>query len=165
MKRGTPDPNLPPPPPADRVALTVATALGAGYSPVAPGTAGTLVAIPLFLAVARLAPWLQLLTTAAFIALAVYAAGRAAVYFGHSDDGRIVSDEVAGYLVTMALLPPTPKALIAGFLLFRLFDIVKPWPACWFDKRLHNGVGNVMDDVAAGVWARLALGVLLAVWP
>lgn len=155
----------PAPPLSDRLALVVATGLGSGYSPFASGTAGTLVAIPFFLALARLEPWLQLLSTLAFAAIAIWAAGRAAPYFGESDDGRIVSDEIAGYLVTMALVPAEPKFLIAGFLLFRLFDIVKPWPACYFDRKVHNGFGNVMDDLVAGLYARGCLALLIHFWP
>jgi phosphatidylglycerophosphatase A len=150
---------------ADRFALVVATGLGSGYSPIASGTAGTVVAIPFFFALARLSPWLQLLSTAAFTAIAVFVAERAALHFGDSDDGHIVSDEIAGYLVTMALLPATPKLLIAGFLLFRFFDITKPWPACWFDRKVHNGFGNVMDDVCAGLYARGCMALLVWLWP
>ncbi len=161
-----PEGHLPPPLTlADRLALAIATGLGAGYSPVASGTAGTLVAIPLYWALAQLPAWQLLLSTVAFIAIAVWAADRAGAYYGASDDGHIVSDEIAGYLITMALVAPTPKALIAGFLFFRLFDIVKPWPASWFDKRMHNGLGNVMDDVAAAVYARIGVGLLVWLWP
>jgi phosphatidylglycerophosphatase A len=149
----------------DRFALAVASGLGSGYSPFAPGTAGTVVAIPFYFALARLEPWLQILTTLAFIAIAVFVATRAALYWGDSDDGRIVSDEIAGYLVAMALVPAEPKYLVAGFLFFRLFDIVKPWPACWFDKRVHNGLGNVMDDVVAGLYARACMAALVWFWP
>jgi phosphatidylglycerophosphatase A len=148
-----------------RLAIVVATGFGAGYVPVAPGTAGTAVAVPLFLAVAQLAPWLQLLTTAAFVAVAIWAAEHAGRFFGESDDGHIVSDEIAGYLVTMALVPPSLKAVLMGFVLFRLFDVVKPWPASHFDRKMKNGVGNVMDDVFAGLYGRLCLGVVLYLWP
>lgn len=150
---------------ADKVAVFVATGFGAGFVPVAPGTAGTLVAIPLHLALARLEPWLQVLSTLAFVVLAVHAANRAHHFFGASDDQRIVSDEIAGYLVTMLLVAPTLKTVVAGFLLFRLLDITKPWPASWFDKKVHNGVGNVMDDVAAAVWGRGLMALLVWVWP
>jgi len=150
---------------ADRVAVVIATGFGAGYVPVAPGTAGTVVAIPLFLALARLDPWLQVLSTLAFVGLAVYAATRAALYFGASDAQQIVSDEIAGYLVTMLLVPPTLKTVIAGFLVFRALDILKPWPASWFDKKVHTGVGNVMDDVAAALWGRGLMALLVWLWP
>ncbi|HEY3450059.1 MAG TPA: phosphatidylglycerophosphatase A [Myxococcales bacterium] len=150
---------------ADRIAVFIATGFGAGFVPVAPGTAGTLVAIPLHLALVRLDPWLQVLTTLAFVGLAVHAANRAGHYFGASDDQHIVSDEIAGYLVTMLLVAPTLKTVIAGFVLFRLLDIVKPWPASWFDKKVHTGFGNVMDDVAAAGWGRALMALLVWLWP
>jgi len=163
----TPEPTTdkPSPTPSDRLALAVASGLGSGYSPFASGTAGTLVAIPFFMALARLEPWLQLLSTLAFAAIAVWAAGRAAIYYGESDDGRIVSDEIAGYLVTMALVPAEPKYLVAGFLFFRLFDIAKPWPARYFDRKVHNAFGNVMDDLCAGLYARGCMALLIWFWP
>ncbi|MGC4123109.1 MAG: phosphatidylglycerophosphatase A [Myxococcales bacterium] len=150
---------------ADKVAVFIATGFGAGYVPLAPGTMGTLVAIPLHLALVRLDPWLQVLTTVAFVGLAVHAANRAHHYFGASDDQHIVSDEIAGYLVTMLLVAPTLKTVIAGFLLFRLLDITKPWPASYFDKKVHNGFGNVMDDVAAAGWGRALMALLVWLWP
>jgi phosphatidylglycerophosphatase A len=151
--------------PGDRLALVIATGFGAGFVPLAPGTAGTLVAIPLHLAISHLAPWLQILTTLAFVAVAVWAADRAGRYWGASDDARIVSDEIAGYFVTMALVPVSLKTVAAGFLLFRLFDIVKPPPASYFDQKVHNGVGNVMDDVFAGLYGRACLAALVWLWP
>jgi phosphatidylglycerophosphatase A len=153
-----------PPAWADRVAMAVATGFGSGYVPVAPGTAGTAVAIPLWLAVSRFEPWVQVVTTAAYSALAVWAAGRAAARFGHHDDQHIVSDEIAGYLGTMLLVPSSWTAVAAGFVLFRLFDVVKPWPASFFDRRVENAWGNVFDDLAAALYARacMALGLWLA---
>lgn len=150
---------------SDKIAVAVATGFGAGWVPVAPGTAGTAVAIPLFLALSRLPAWLQVLSTLAFVALAIHAANRAANYFGASDDGHIVSDEIAGYLVTMLLVAPTLKTVLAGFVLFRVLDVVKPWPASWFDREVHTGVGNVMDDVAAAVWGRGLMALLVWLWP
>ncbi|MBI5542733.1 MAG: phosphatidylglycerophosphatase A, partial [Deltaproteobacteria bacterium] len=117
------------------------------------------------LALSQLEPWLQVVTTLGFIAVAVLAAERAALYFGASDDGHIVSDEIAGYFVTMLLVPVSLKTVVAGFLLFRLFDITKPWPASWFDRRMHNGLGNVMDDVMAALWGRAGMALLLWLWP
>jgi len=136
-----------------------------GYAPFAPGTVGTLGAIPLFLALRRLPPGTYLLAAAAFTALACLAAAKASPYWKASDASPIVIDEVAGYLVTMALAPPSWGSIIAGFLLFRLFDVVKPWPASFFDRRVKNGFGVVMDDVAAGVWALAALAALQYLFP
>ncbi len=149
---------------AGRFALVLATGFGAGYVPLAPGTAGTLVAVPIYLAIARLAPWLQLLTIGAFVAIAVWAAEHAGRFFGNSDDQHIVSDEIAGYLVTLALVPVSLWTAVAGFVLFRLFDSFKPWPASYFDREVKNGIGNVFDDVFAGLYGRICLAVMMRVW-
>jgi phosphatidylglycerophosphatase A len=129
-----------------------------GYVPVAPGTAGTLGAIPLWWALRGLSLPLYGLTLVAFIALASWASHLAGRYWKVADASPIVIDEVAGYLVTMALVPWSWQAALVGFVLFRLYDVVKPWPASAFD-RMKNGFGVVMDDVVAGVfaWATLAL--------
>jgi phosphatidylglycerophosphatase A len=127
-----------------------------GYAPVAPGTFGTLGAIPLWLALSRLPPGAYLALTVAFAALAVAAADRAGRYWGVCDASPIVIDEVAGYLLTMALVPFSWRAAAAGFLLFRVFDVLKPWPASAFD-RVKTGFGVVMDDLAAGAYAWAAL--------
>jgi phosphatidylglycerophosphatase A len=132
-----------------------------GYAPVAPGTFGTLGAIPLYLALSRLSTGAYLAFTLAFAVLAILAAERAATYWRVADASPIVIDEVVGYLVTMALVPFSWPAVAAGFVLFRIFDVLKPWPASALD-RVKNGFGVVMDDVAAGAWALLALLALRA---
>ncbi len=123
-----------------------------GFSPVAPGTVGTLGAIPLYLALSRVGPGAYLAVTAALVVLGSFAAQRAGRYWGVADASPIVIDEVAGYLVALALVPFSWQAVAAAFVLFRIFDVVKPWPASAFD-RVKNGFGVVMDDVAAGIWA------------
>ncbi len=123
-----------------------------GFSPLAPGTVGTLGAIPLYLALSRLGPGPYVAVTAAVIAVGALAAERAGRYWGVADASPIVIDEVAGYLVALALVPFSWQAVAAAFVLFRIFDVLKPWPASAFD-RVKNGFGVVMDDVAAGVWA------------
>ncbi len=123
-----------------------------GYAPFAPGTVGTLGAVPLYLALARLPHAAYAAVTLALFAIAIPAADRAGRYWGVADASPIVVDEVVGYLVTMALVPFSWSGTAAGFLLFRLFDVTKPWPASAFD-RVKSGFGVVMDDVAAGVWA------------
>ncbi len=123
-----------------------------GFSPVAPGTVGTLGAIPLYLALSRVGPGAYVAVTAALVALGSFAAERAGRYWGVADASPIVIDEVAGYLVALALVPFSWQAVAAAFVLFRIFDVLKPWPASAFD-RVKNGFGVVMDDVAAGVWA------------
>ncbi len=127
-----------------------------GYAPFAPGTVGTLGAVPLYLALSRLPHAAYAAVTLALFAIAIPAADRAGRYWGVADASPIVVDEVVGYLVTMALVPFSWSGTAAGFLLFRLFDVTKPWPASAFD-RVKSGFGVVMDDVAAGVWAAAAL--------
>lgn len=138
----------------------LATWGGSGYSPVASGTAGTLAAIPIYLWLARLPLPLYLLTLTAFFFLACWVSGKAEIIFREKDSGKIVIDEVVGYLVTMIAIPCDWRYIVAGFFLFRFFDIVKPPPASWFDRKLKNGYGVVLDDVAAGVYAWLCLLIL-----
>lgn len=138
-----------------------------GYAPIAPGTFGTLGAIPLCWALSWVSVPTYLAVTLAVIGVGAYASQRAGRYWGVADASPIVIDEVAGYLVTMAFVPFSWPAAIVGFVLFRLFDVMKPWPASAFD-RMKNGFGVVMDDVAAGVFAwaglqfvQVALRILL----
>lgn len=145
----------------NKLILFLATNAGLGYAPVASGTFGTLMGIALFYLTADLAPIAFALFWLALLLLSFWCSQRAGEIFAVSDDGRIVIDELAGYMTTVAFLPFSWTAAIAAFLLFRLFDIFKPWPACWFDRQVKNGVGVVMDDVVAGVYAALCLqGVL-----
>ena len=145
----------------DRFALAWSSGLGAGYFPVASGTVGSLCALPLVFALASLPPWLWVLTVVAFVAVTVHTAHRAGRLHGVVDSKRIVADEFAGQLLALAFVPLGPKTVVAGFLLFRLFDIVKPWPASYFDRKVKNGFGVTMDDVVAGLYARAVLEVLL----
>ena len=138
----------------------LATWGGSGYSPLASGTAGTLAAIPFYLWLARLPLPLYLLTLTAFFFLACWVSGKAETIFQEKDSGKIVIDEVVGYLVTMIAVPCDWRYIVAGFFLFRFFDIVKPPPANWFDQKLKNGYGVVLDDVAAGLYAWLCLFIL-----
>jgi len=138
----------------------LATWGGSGYSPFASGTVGTFAAIPFYIWLARLSLPFYLLTVTAFFFLACWVSGRAEILFQEKDSGKIVIDEVVGYLVTMASIPFDWRYIIAGFFLFRFFDIVKPPPAGWFDRKLKNGYGVVLDDVAAGVYAWLCLFAL-----
>ncbi len=136
-----------------------------GYVPVAPGTFGSAAAIPLAIALARLAEYHWLAAVAAFVLLTAAAcpiAGQAEAAFGQKDSGRIVIDEVAGYLAATLLLPGSWSVLLAAFVLFRLFDVLKPFPAGWIDRDLGGGAGVVLDDVIAGFYTQAVLRVLLA---
>jgi len=134
--------------------LALATGGGSGYSPVASGTVGSAVGLALWLALSRLSPTSYALACAGVIAVGIWAAGRAEQLFGSHDDGRITIDEVAGMLVSLAWLPVRPEVAGVGFLLFRLFDIWKPFPARQAE-RLSGGLGVMADDLVAGAYANL----------
>jgi phosphatidylglycerophosphatase A len=125
------------------IVLAFATGLGTGFMPIAP----------LFWAMSFQPWWLYLVSLVGLVALASFAADVASAHWKQSDCQKIVIDEVAGYLTTMFLAPARWQYALAGFVFFRLFDILKPWPSSYFDRKVHNGFGVVMDDVAAGVYA------------
>ena len=133
---------------------------GAGFLPKAPGTWGTIVAIPLAYALSTLNPLAYMGITLLIIGAGVVLAELAAPYWGEMDSPHFVLDEVAGYLVTMVWLPATPITLGAAFVLFRLFDIWKPGPIGYLERRLPGGMGVVMDDVAAGILGSVILQTL-----
>jgi len=141
-----------------RFILLLAAGFGAGYAPIAPGTAGTLVAIPLFLILSLISSPLYELTILAFFFLASWISGEAQRCWGRKDHPRIVIDEIMGYLVTMLWLPRTLLFIILGFFLFRFFDIVKPPPIRLLEK-VRGGYGVVLDDVLAGVYANIVLQI------
>lgn len=149
---------------ADRLATLVATGFGSGYSPFAPGTAGSAVGLLLFWPLSRLPLPLQIAATVAVLVLGVAASTRVARRVGLEDPGIVVVDEVVGQWITLVSLPLTPLTAAAGFFLFRVMDVVKPWPARQLEH-LRAGYGIMADDVMAGLYAQLALRVLLLVWP
>jgi phosphatidylglycerophosphatase A len=160
---------LAPPTISDRLALLLATYLGTGYAPIASGTVATAAAIPLQLAVALLPPpgmrlWAQVAAILFFSLGGIAAATVAERRLGSHDPSQVVVDEVAGYLITMFLVPPTWITVTAGFLLFRAFDIVKPWPA-GPAERLGGGLGIMADDLICGVYASLILHAALWLLP
>ncbi len=134
---------------------------GLGFAPVASGTFGTLTGIPCFWLLADLPPHLYAGAWLLLLFVSFWACDGAGKLYGMADDGRIVIDELVGYLVTVAFLPFSWTAALLGFLFFRLFDIFKPPPASWFDRRLKNGYGVVLDDVVAGLYGALALRLTL----
>lgn len=137
--------------------LLLATGFGSGYSPFAPGTAGTVVGIGFFWCFSKFSPLLYLATVIAFIFLAAWIADGAEKILQQKDARPIVIDEIAGMLVTMLWIPFSVINAGIGFFLFRLFDIVKPFPAGWFDRKISGGWGIVLDDVMAGIYANLIL--------
>jgi phosphatidylglycerophosphatase A len=147
----------------DRIVIFLASGAYVGYVPVASGTFGSLLALPLLVGLGSVA-WpplavVALLAVAGLLAMPV--CGRAGRLYGQSDSSRIVLDEVCGMLVAGALLPPTAWTLALAFLAFRFFDIVKPFPAGHFDRNVKNGAGVVADDLVAGVYANLVVRMLL----
>jgi phosphatidylglycerophosphatase A len=145
------------------VVLFAATGAGSGFVPVMPGTAGTAAGVVLFFILSSLSLSLYLLTTVAFIFIAIWNAHQAALYLQVKDPPQVVIDEIAGYLVTMASFPFTWPYVAAGFIIFRIFDIIKPYPAGWIDRKVPGGYGIVLDDVAAGIYANIVLQIFRAV--
>ena len=137
-----------------------ATVAGLGCLPKAPGTFGTLAGVGLFYILCHLPVVHYLAFLAAFIIFASWIAGQAAACYGEKDPGRVVIDEVAGYMVAMAGFAWDIKYVVAGFVLFRLFDIWKPFPIRQIERRLAGGLGIVLDDVLAGVYAWVCLIVI-----
>lgn len=145
----------------DSVANFFALGAGLGLAPKAPGTFGTLLGIPLlFLMPSNLLAYLVVLVV--LFAFGVWCCDECARYLGVHDHGAIVWDEVVGYLITMMALPVTWQWILAGFIVFRIFDIAKPWPISWVDRQVKGGMGIMVDDVLAGVFAGITLQ--LAYW-
>jgi phosphatidylglycerophosphatase A len=142
---------------ARALAVAVGTGLGAGFSPIAPGTAGSVLGVALFVLLAPAGPVALGLALAALLLLGTWAAGVCGERYGAHDHGRIVVDEVAGQLIALASFPASPGWLLAGFLAFRFFDILKPFPARRIDRTWRAAGGVMADDVVAGIYANLAL--------
>jgi phosphatidylglycerophosphatase A len=138
----------------------IALGFGTGVSAKAPGTVGTLVGIPIFLMLHQLPLAVYLLSVVALFALGVLVSDITAKALGQGDPGCIVWDEVVGYLVTMVAMPAEAVWIVAGFIAFRFFDIIKPWPIRWFDKRCKGGFGIMIDDIVAGLFGWLVLWIV-----
>ena len=134
-----------------------AIGFGSGLASKAPGTAGTLVAVPIYLVLNQLVLWQYLATVFVLFIAGIWICDVAAKQMGVHDDPSIVWDEIVGYLITMIASPPGWFWIIAGFVLFRLFDILKPWPIRYVDKKVQGGIGIMLDDVLAAVLALLIL--------
>lgn len=145
--------------------MLLATGLGLGYLPVAPGTWGSLPGLLLAWLLWQWAgPWLVLAGVGVVTALGTWAAAAAEPYFGRRDPHPVVIDEISGQMLTLLFLAPTAKTLLAGFLLFRLFDVLKPYPS----NRLQDlpGASGIMaDDLMAGLYANLVLHLLHWLYP
>ena len=145
-------------------AVLAATFFGAGLSPLAPGTAGSLAALPFaWLIHTRLGPWALVAAAGAAFAAGLWAAGVYARAGGERDPGAVVIDEVAGQWLTLAAVAATPLNYAIGFVLFRVYDIVKPWPASRIDRQMHGGFGIMLDDIVAAAYAGATLWVIARV--
>lgn len=132
--------------------------VGVGYSPLFPGTAGTLLAIPLFwLLGSTLSLPYYLGVVFLFLLLGVYGCEIAGKDLKTPDHSSLVWDEIVGFLIAMTSITPHFFSIVLGFLLFRFFDILKPWPICFVDKKIKNGWGVMLDDVLAGMVTNLIL--------
>jgi phosphatidylglycerophosphatase A len=147
-----------------RVAIVIATAGGAGYAPVASGTFGAAVGLVLFILTRHWPAAWQVALVVLVSVVGIWASKVAAEHFGREDPGQVVIDEVAGQLVTLLLLDVHVAGAAAGFLLFRAFDIVKPWPARQFED-LPHGFGVMADDLMAGVYSWICLALLVRFVP
>lgn len=144
-----------------RVAVFIATVGYAGYFPIAPGTVGSLAGLVVYLLVWWSgSPAVEIGLIVVLFAAGVWAGTTAERYFGGIDPGPIVVDEVVGMLITLAFIPVGLSGAIAGFVLFRIFDVIKPFPAGRLE-RLHGGLGVMADDAMAAVYANLTLRVVL----
>ncbi|AKV03326.1 Phosphatidylglycerophosphatase A [Labilithrix luteola] len=142
-----------------RIAYAIALWFGCGLSPVGPGTVGSLGALPLYFAVRSKGPLAVLAVTAVVFVVGTWASGVVAETKKTKDPQIVVVDEVVGVLIALAAAPMTTAGVVAGFVLFRLFDMTKPFPARRAEK-LPGGLGIVMDDVVAGIQAALVIFVL-----
>ena len=140
--------------------VLLATGFGSGLSPVAPGTAGTLVSLALFLVLGDSTWPLLFICLVGFVA-GIWICQRTSDRLGVHDHGGIVWDEFIGMWLTLLWVPLNLTNIALGFVLFRLFDILKPWPIGPLDKRVHGGFGIMLDDVIAGVFANICLQVIL----
>jgi phosphatidylglycerophosphatase A len=150
--------------PLSAVAHAIATGLGSGYSPIAPGTAGSAVGLLLYWPLVGLPMVHRLVATALISCAGIVAATHVARRAGLHDPGVVVIDEVAGMWTSLLFLPFTPFTAVAGFFLFRIMDIVKPYPARALEA-LPDGWGIMADDLMAGIYANLLLRVALLIWP
>lgn len=137
---------------------------GSGLIPWAPGTMGTLAAMPIFLILQRLDNLWYIAVVAALFVAGIGLCGLTAKAMGVPDHSAIVWDEIVGYLVTMTALPTGWLWMVVGFILFRILDIIKPWPICWVDRQIHGGLGIMLDDLLAGLIACVMMHVGLSLW-
>ena len=139
----------------------MALGFGSGCAPKMPGTIGTLVGILFYLLMVKLSWPIYAGITIILFLLGVWLCEVTARHLGVHDHSSIVWDEIVGYLVAMFLIPFDWRFIILGFLLFRLFDIWKPWPISWLDRKVSGGLGIMVDDLLAGIYALIMLQIII----
>ncbi len=138
--------------------LFIAEGACSGKSPFAPGTAGTLVGVLLYLGLKNFGPFPYVILTCVLCIVGAWVAGRAEVLLAKRDSPSIVIDEIVGYLISMFMVPVMWGYIVAGFFIFRLFDVFKPWPL--YDlQEVHGGIGVMLDDIGAGVYTNILLQI------
>ena len=146
---------------SDRVVLFFATWFGTGIIPFAPGTWGSLAALPFAAGAYSLGFFFSCLSLALMVMLSIPVSERASKIMNREDPPSVVIDEVAGIFVALFLIPVSWTSIISGFVLFRVLDILKPFPAGLIDKKVKGGTGIVLDDVVAGIYANVCLRLIL----
>ena len=141
----------------ERAVLFLATGFFIGTVPFAPGTFGSIIGLPICFLISRLDILIGVICTVLFILFAIWVAAAAEKVLKKKDAGEIVIDEIAGLIITFIGLPFTLKTVIAGFIIFRTFDILKPFPIRLLEKKVAGGSGVVLDDVLAGLYANLII--------
>ena len=141
--------------------LAAAFGFGTGLSPKAPGTVGTLLAIPLWWLSSGLGTIPYLMLAAIGFIVGLWVCGRAISILGQHDHPGIVIDEIVGYFTALVVVPVDVRWLVLSFVLFRFFDIVKPWPIGWLDRRVGGGFGVMLDDLVAGLFTALVMLVVI----
>ena len=144
----------------NRLIMAVATGFYIGNIPKAPGTWGSVAALFLWLLFKDVSLTTYLAITGTTFVIGFFAAGSAEKILDSPDAGSIVIDEIVGMFITLMLAPAHPAAWLLGLALFRLFDITKPFPVSWFDTHIHGGLGIMLDDVMAGIYALISLQIL-----
>lgn len=139
----------------------LASGFGSGCAPIAPGTFGTAAAIPVWILLSFLSPMSYTMIVLAIFVLGCYVSEKASQEMGVHDHGGIVIDEFVGYFITMFLVPFSWMNILLGFILFRIFDVLKPWPIKVLDRQVKGGFGIMIDDVLAGLMALACMHIIL----
>lgn len=147
----------------DFLVKAAATGLGVGYIPLMPGTFGTLLGVGICILLNMGGIYVYIAGVVVIGIASIKVSGDADALFGEHDSKKIVIDEIVGYLVAMLLIPAEVEYLAAGFIVFRIFDILKPYPAGMVDKKVGGGIGVVLDDVIAGVYTNIVLWAVIVV--